>query len=78
VTGGNFLIAHVVVIDGQLVGGWRRTPERDSVRLDLELLARLSRAEQDRLLREVRRYGSFAGKPVELHGLGARRRVSPR
>jgi hypothetical protein len=78
VTGGNFLIAHVVVIDGQLVGEWRRTPGHDPVRLDLKLLTRLSGAEQDRLLREARHYASFAGKPVELHGLGATRQVGPR
>ena len=77
VTGGNALIAHVVTIDGQLVGGWRRTPRRDTVRIDLKLVSRLSAPERDRLLREVRRYGSFAGKPVELHGLGARRKVNP-
>lgn len=78
VTGGNFLITHVALIDGQLVGSWRRAPGRDAIRLDLKLLARLTSAEQDRLLREVRRYGSFAGGPVELHGLGPRRRVSLR
>jgi hypothetical protein len=78
VTGGNALIANVVVIDGQLVGGWRRMPGRDAIRLELTALTRLSRAEEDRLLREVHRYASFAGKPVELHGLGARRRVNTR
>jgi hypothetical protein len=66
VTGGNALIANVVVIDGQLVGGWRRKPGPESVGLDLTLLTRLSKAEQDRLLREVRRYGKFSGKPVDL------------
>lgn len=78
VTGGNFLITHVVVIDGQLVGSWRRAPGRDAIRLDLKLLTRVTSAERDRLLREVRRYESFAGRPVELHGLGPRRAVSLR
>jgi hypothetical protein len=49
VTGGNALIANVVVIDGQLVGGWRRTPGHYAVRLDLKLVTRLSPGEQKRL-----------------------------
>ena len=78
VTGGNALIAHVVALDGQLVGGWRRTVERDAVVLNLKLLTRLSAPEQKRLLREAGRFASFVGAPVELRGLGAKRRVSPR
>jgi hypothetical protein len=78
VTGGNAAMTHVAVIDGQLVGGWRRTPGRDTLALDLTLATRLSAAEESRLLKEVRRYATFVGKPVELRGLGSRRRVNPR
>ena len=69
VTGGNALIANVIAMDGQLVGGWRRTLGTDRIRLDLQVLAHLSAAEQKRLLAEVRRYEAFAGKPVTVNGL---------
>jgi len=69
VTGGNALIANVIAMDGQLVGGWRRTLGTDRIRLDLQVLTRLSAAEQKRLLAEVRRYEAFAGKPVNVNGL---------
>jgi len=69
VTGGNALIANVIAMDGQLVGGWRRTLGTDRISLDLQILARLSAAEQKRLLAEVRRYEAFAGKPVNVNGL---------
>ena len=69
VTGGNALIANVIAMDGQLVGGWRRTLGIDRIRLDLQVLAHLSAAEQKRLLAEVRRYEAFAGKPVNVNGL---------
>jgi hypothetical protein len=42
VTGGNALIRHVVVVGGQIVGGWRRTA--DGVHLDLD--CRLTPAER--------------------------------
>ncbi len=77
VTGGNALMAHVVAIDGQLVGGWRRAHGRDTIRVDLTHITRLSVPEQTRLLKEVRRYAAFAEKPIELRGLGASRRVKP-
>jgi hypothetical protein len=76
VTGGNALIAHVIAIDGQLVGGWRRSPARDSIRLKVQLMAPLTSTEQKRVLAEVRRFGTFIGLPVDLHGLGPRRSVS--
>ena len=66
VTGGSALIAHVIAIDGQLVGGWKRTVARDTIRLAITLLTRLSPTEQKRLRAAVRRYAYFAGRKVEL------------
>ena len=67
VTGGSALIANVIFMDAQLVGGWRRSPGKDAIRLKVEILAPLNGAEEKRLMAEVRRYESFLGKPVELH-----------
>jgi hypothetical protein len=75
VTGGNALIAHVIAVDGQLVGGWRKSPAKEAVRLNLQLLTRLTAAEEKRTLDEVRRFAAFAGKPVDLQGLGKQRSV---
>jgi hypothetical protein len=61
VTGGDALIAHVIAIDGQLVGGWKRTLTTDSVTIDLRLLTRLSSAERRALDAAVRRHGEFLG-----------------
>jgi winged helix DNA-binding protein len=72
VTGWSALIPNVIVMDGQLVGGWRRRPAGDAVRLDLDLMTSLSPSEQQRLKNEVRRYEAFAGKPVDLRGLDDR------
>jgi len=77
VTGGNAAMTYVAFIDGQLVGGWRRTSGRDAVRVELMPLTRLSSVERARLLAEVRRFATFAGKPVDLLGLGVMRRVNP-
>ena len=72
VTGGSALIAHVIAVDGQLVGGWKRSPARDSLRIHVNLLDRLAPAEEKRVQVEVRRFEAFTARAVETHGLGKR------
>ena len=66
VTGGDALIAYVVAVDGQLVGGWKRTLTRDSVSIELRLLTRLTQAEQRALAEAAQRHGEFLGVPAVL------------
>jgi hypothetical protein len=66
VTGGNALIPHVLVIDGELVGIWRRAFEKDRVVVSLEPHTSLTTREQARLTAEARRFGRFLESPVEV------------
>jgi hypothetical protein len=68
VTGGNASLAHVVFVDGQLVGGWKRTLDTKAMIVDLDLRARLTPAEKGRVAAAARRLGEFAGLPVQLRG----------
>ena len=68
VTGGNALINHIATVNGQIVGGWKRTAAGPRVTLRFDLLTRLSRAERALLDREIGRYRAFAGDPVEVTG----------
>ena len=68
VTGGNALINHIVTMDGQIVGGWKRSTGGPRPRIRFDLLTRLSGAERSRLDKEIARYRAFAG-PVEVTGL---------
>ena len=61
------LMNHIIVSNGQVVGGWRRTLGRDHVRVEARLLARLTSAESDALSRAAERYGDYLGLPVRLH-----------
>jgi len=69
VTGGNALMAHVVVIDGQLVGGWKRAVEKRSVVLVLDLLTRTTPVERRTIAAAAKRLGAFLGSDVEVRGL---------
>ena len=66
VTGGNALIPHVIVVNGELVGIWRRTLEKDRVVVTLEPHAALTASESDRVAAEARRFGRFLDRAVEL------------
>ena len=62
VTGGNALIPHVIVVNGELVGIWRRTVEKERVVVSLEPHTALTRRELDLVAAQVRRFGRFLGR----------------
>ena len=69
VTGGDALTAHVVIVDGQLVGGWKRTLTKNAVVVELNLLTRLSELEEKAVAAAAEAYGTFLELSVELRGL---------
>jgi hypothetical protein len=59
-------MAHIIIIDGQIVGGWRRTLKKDVVTVELNLIAKLTKAENQAVADAVNQYSKFLGLPVEL------------
>lgn len=60
------LLANTVVLDGLVVGTWRRQVTRDRVTVSTSLLASLSPGERAALERAAAAYGRFVGVPAEL------------
>lgn len=73
ITGGTALIPHVIVIDGQLVGAWKRTIEKDHVHVALSLMTQLNTAEQKLLHAAVQRFGAFLEAPIRIESARAAR-----
>lgn len=59
-------IAHVIVLDGQIVGGWKRTLKKDSVVVELSLITKLSKSEHQAVVEAANRFGKFLGLSVEV------------
>ena len=78
ITGWNAAFTHVVIVDGQLVGGWKRSPTRAGITLNISLTTTLTAAERARVLAEVRRFERYAGVAVHLTGLDDRKRAAKR
>ena len=69
VTGGNGLITHVVIVDGQLAGTWRRFHEKGRTMLKFHLMLKLKRAEKMRVKDAVARFAEYTGSEVAAAGL---------
>jgi hypothetical protein len=60
------ILAHVIVRDGLVVGGWRRLDQGTSVTVVPNLLVDLDEAEQAALDAAIRAYEAFLGRPVSV------------
>ena len=72
VTGGNASIPNVVIVDGQLVGGWKRRVEKARLVVALDLAVRLTPVEKRRITAATKRLGSYHRLPVTVTGLPSR------
>jgi hypothetical protein len=63
---GAVVLGHVLVIDGQVAGAWKRTLGKAAVSVTVQTFAPLSAAEQAAVARAAARYGAFLGLPVVL------------
>jgi hypothetical protein len=65
-TGRYALAAHIVFIDGQVVGGWKRTLKKSTVEVEFNPLVSVTGTEKQAVVRAAERYGAFLEMPVEL------------
>jgi hypothetical protein len=61
---GNLLFNHTIVIDGRVVGTWKRTLKKGAVTVDARLFTPLDAAEARAVEDAARRYGQFIGLPA--------------
>jgi hypothetical protein len=57
---------HAMVLDGQLIGSWRRVPEKEGFAVEIKLLRRLGTREKSALKSAVEAYAGFVGRPVSI------------
>lgn len=63
---GNVLFNYVIVIDGQVVGTWKRTIKKAAVEIELTPFGVLTAAQHQAVAHAAQRYGAFLGQPVVL------------
>jgi hypothetical protein len=60
------LMAHIIILNGQVIGGWRRTVQKNEIIIKTNLLVRLDNTEQSALKLAAEHYSQFMGMPVAL------------
>jgi hypothetical protein len=60
------LFLHAILLDGRLIGRWKRVLERGSVAIETSFNRPLNRDEKIGLDTAVERYGRFVARPVTL------------
>jgi hypothetical protein len=60
------LTQHVILVDAQLVGGWRRTLAASAVTVELTPVVRLTPDQRAAVSAAARRFGDFLELPVEI------------
>ncbi len=63
---GNVLFNHTIVMDGRVVGTWKRTLKKDAVIITPNLFAPLNEAETRAFVASANRYGTFLDLPVNV------------
>jgi hypothetical protein len=65
-TADRVLAGHILVVEGRVMGGWRRLIDKGLVTVEVEPLAPLGAAQEEALQAEVERYAGFIGMPASL------------
>ena len=60
------LIAHVIILNGQIVGGWRRTLNKAEAFVETSLITKLGKAEKQAIADAADCFGKFLELPVSL------------
>jgi hypothetical protein len=60
------VFGHLIVIDGRVVGTWRRTLKKDAVAIETNTFEPLTKAENRAVAQAARQYGAFLDLPVTL------------
>ena len=64
--GSNVMLGPIIVVDGYVVGGWKRTLKKGSVVIEASPFTELGEAARRGLAATAARYGEFFGVPVVL------------
>jgi hypothetical protein len=64
--GNEALLNYVITLNGQVIGGWRRTIEKRQISITTNLLITLNEAEQIALKMAAEDYGRFMGLPITV------------
>jgi hypothetical protein len=64
--GGNGMFAFTIIVDGQVVGTWKRTVKKNAIAITAMPFDKLNKAEKSAFKQAAERYGAFMGLAAEI------------
>jgi len=59
-------LAHVIICDGQIIGGWRRELKKDEVQIEITLIKKQLKAEKEAIHQAAKKFGAFLNLPIKI------------
>jgi hypothetical protein len=59
-------LQYIIIVDGQLIGTWKRTLKKDGVIIETNILINLTEAENQAVALAAQQYGAFFELPVVM------------
>lgn len=60
------LLAHIIIMNGQIIGSWKRTLAKNEVSIETSLIKKVNEAEKKLIHQAAVRFGKFLGLSVKL------------
>lgn len=60
------LLANVLILDGQVVGGWRRELKKNEVQVEASLIAKLTKTDKQTITQAAEQFAKFLALPLSL------------
>lgn len=60
------LLSNIIILNGQIVGGWKRTLTKNEVQIETSLITTLSQADKEHIQQAANRFGKFIELPIKL------------
>lgn len=60
------VLAHILILDGQVVGGWKRKLNKAQVEIEITLIKKQARAEKEAIHQAAEKFGTFLNLPIKI------------
>lgn len=60
------LLSNIIILNGIIVGGWKRTLTKNEVQIETSLITSLSKAEKELIHQSATKFGEFVELPIKL------------
>lgn len=58
--------AHVIIINGKIIGGWKRIIKKDKIEIKISLFEPITKSQKEQIAKAAKDYSKFLQKPIDV------------